>query len=77
MALGEVRFFQGWLNNAAVKYGGKQIDGLSKECVTNTLSIHGSRFFDDGLTLLQSPSDKRDMDAGPVRLAWRVIHQYR
>ncbi|KIM37614.1 hypothetical protein M413DRAFT_421803 [Hebeloma cylindrosporum] len=26
-----LRFFQGWLNDAAVKYGGKQIDGLSKE----------------------------------------------
>ncbi|KAF8953876.1 hypothetical protein BDZ97DRAFT_572300 [Flammula alnicola] len=26
-----LRFFQGWLNDAAVKYGGKQIDGLSKD----------------------------------------------
>ena len=43
MALDGLRFFQGWLNDAAVKYGGKQIDGLSKECVTNFLSIHGSR----------------------------------
>ncbi|KAF9477391.1 FAD/NAD(P)-binding domain-containing protein [Pholiota conissans] len=26
-----LRFFQGWLDDAAVKYGGKQIDGLSKD----------------------------------------------
>ncbi|CAA7263583.1 unnamed protein product [Cyclocybe aegerita] len=26
-----LRFFQGWLNDAAVKYGGKQIDGLPKD----------------------------------------------
>ncbi|KAJ7849522.1 hypothetical protein B0H14DRAFT_2765373 [Mycena olivaceomarginata] len=26
-----VRFFVGWLNNAAVKFGGRQIDGESKE----------------------------------------------
>ncbi|KDR73278.1 hypothetical protein GALMADRAFT_728139 [Galerina marginata CBS 339.88] len=26
-----LRFFQGWLNEAAVKYGGRQIDGLSPE----------------------------------------------
>jgi len=26
-----VRFFQGWLNAAAVKYGGRMIDGLSEE----------------------------------------------
>jgi len=26
-----LRFFQGWLNAAAVRYGGKMIDGLSKE----------------------------------------------
>ncbi|KAF8896754.1 hypothetical protein CPB84DRAFT_1848115 [Gymnopilus junonius] len=26
-----LRFFQGWLNDAAVKYGGRQIDGLSPD----------------------------------------------
>ena len=26
-----LRFFQAWLNDAAVRYGGKLIDGLSKE----------------------------------------------
>ncbi|TFK31089.1 hypothetical protein BDQ12DRAFT_694562 [Crucibulum laeve] len=26
-----LRFFQGWLNDAAAKYGGRQIDGLPKE----------------------------------------------
>lgn len=26
-----LRFLLGWLNDAAVKYGGRQIDGLSKE----------------------------------------------
>ncbi|KAJ7703439.1 hypothetical protein B0H14DRAFT_3099850 [Mycena olivaceomarginata] len=28
-----VRFFVGWLNDAAIKFGGRQIDGESKECV--------------------------------------------
>lgn len=30
-----LRFFVGWLNGAAVKYGGRQIDNLSPECVVS------------------------------------------
>jgi len=28
-----IRFFRGWLNAAALKYGGRQIDGLPFRCV--------------------------------------------
>ncbi len=30
----KMRFFQGWLNAAAVKYGGRQIDGMPEEYVS-------------------------------------------
>jgi len=49
MALDGLRFFQGWLNDAAVKCGGKQVDDLSMECVTNFLS---ESLVEDGITCI-------------------------
>ncbi|KAH9475713.1 Flavin-containing monooxygenase ustF2 [Psilocybe cubensis] len=50
-----IRFFLGWLNNAAVKYGGRQIDSLSKDVDQISATWTTARFTrDDGVDILNA-----------------------